>query len=268
MKLHWAVQRNLTTPESYFGFVHAFEKLNTPNIGFFNDPKSDKLPDIPNDVPVMIYGAGYLVNKIYCLNKWNPGVLFTLDNFKVSTYLKNYGENLLNNNPIFTTLGQFQKMDFPMDREFFMRPDKDLKEFTGLKVKFKEIVEWDYTNDNRVRADANTEVVLCDPIPSKEIKYEWRITIVNKRASAYSQYKKDCILNVSAQVPQSVIDFSNLMAQMWSPEDVFVIDICEYKDSLWIVECNCFNCSGLYKSNILNIVNDINTLYDKGELCH
>lgn len=96
MNIHWAIQKKLTTPINYFGFIHAFDSLNIPYVTFNNDPLIKKLPCIPIDVSVMFYTAGYLTKIIYESKMWSPGVLFDIDKFKVSQYIKYYKNNFLN----------------------------------------------------------------------------------------------------------------------------------------------------------------------------
>ena len=71
------------------------------------------------------------------------------------------------------------------------------------------------------------------------------------------------MLNISNNVPNDVIEFGNKMSEIWSPKDVFVMDICEYNDRYYVIENNCFNCSGLYKCNTTKIVSDIQSYYEE-----
>jgi hypothetical protein len=47
------------------------------------------------------------------------------------------------------------------------------------------------------------------------------------------------------------------MCEIWVPAPVFVMDVGESAGNLFIIECNCFNSSGFYKSNIEKIVVDV-----------
>jgi hypothetical protein len=47
------------------------------------------------------------------------------------------------------------------------------------------------------------------------------------------------------------------MCKIWTPAEVFVMDIGESLKNLYVIECNCFNSSGFYKSDLDKIIKDV-----------
>jgi hypothetical protein len=47
-----------------------------------------------------------------------------------------------------------------------------------------------------------------------------------------------------------VIDFAEEQAKVYSPADVFVMDVCKSGDGLYVIEIGCFNSAGFYASDL------------------
>ena len=72
--------------------------------------------------------------------------------------------------------------------------------------------------------------------------------MVGGRAVTGSQYRRYHRLEVQVGLPDSVVRFAEETAEVYSPAEVFVIDVAQSGDSLFVVEYNCFNSSGFYGS--------------------
>ena len=45
-----------------------------------------------------------------------------------------------------------------------------------------------------------------------------------------------------------MIRFVESMCNIFTPHDVFVMDVCDIEGEYFVVECNCFNGSGVYNN--------------------
>ena len=273
-RIIWAFQNNIMRPERYFGLVEACDKAGIEYINFraySDNPNAqeyhatfNKLPNVPNTNRVIFIGTTFLVHRVHEDGRWKPGVFFDLDNFTYSACYTKWQEAMLNFDCQFMTMGEFKKdceLHPKSQRKFFIRPDKDLKEFTGMVVGRQEIIEWDPETDTHGdNVNLSTDIIVSLP---HEIEREWRLIMVGGKVSSGSQYKKDRQLCPDATVPDDVIEYAENTCSIWTPHDVFTMDICESNGLYKIVECNCFNCSGLYLANLGKVVDDVNAYIEE-----
>lgn len=267
MKLHWAIQKNIMRADRYFAVINACKQLELPYTTFRSYPDYPsklhihgfpELPDIPSNIPVMFCGTTFVVRRVFEAKKWYPGVYFDPENFTVTAYKQNYGDAFLNSDCRFVTLGEFMNEGHDGKENFFIRPVKDLKEFTGLIVEYKDIAEWKFETDSRDYATPKTEIIVSKP---QEIYKEWRLVVIDNKVCSGSQYVEDGHLKEDPTLPDKVVSFTEELAEMWSPARVFALDICELKNGdIKLLECNCFNCSGLYAANTYKIIKEVSDL--------
>jgi hypothetical protein len=265
--MKWVIQRNLVNKEDSDSVRDACVKNNFSYEFIEVIPFTDILPDTPNDQSVIFYGSTYFVTNIYNSKKWIPGVFFDINNFSMISYVMNYGKNMFNFPCEFTTIGKFASSGHKPDSHFFIRPIKDLKEFSGEVMTFEKLVRWDRNIrhlpgcDNNPTIRTDTEIMVSEPF---NIAHEWRIFIVDGKVSSGSHYRSYMHLQPESGVPDKVKNFAEEMCKIWVPSNVFVMDIGESNGKLYIIECNCFNSSGFYKSNIEKIITDISNYSSEG----
>jgi len=268
----WALQNNIVAPNRYMQLISACEKLNIPYVKFraypdgntnLSNPTYPKIPTIRSDIPVIFCATTFAIRRVYESKKWYPGTYFNPDTFIYTEYNKNYGDMMINFDSEIMTIGDLKKSDRPMNQKYFIRPIKDLKEFTGLVIEFREIKEWDLENDKaKDYATLDTEIIVSNPV---SITKEWRLFIVKDfdviKVVSGSQYIQDHKFHIDIIVPNNVLEFALTAARKWTPAPVFVMDIAEIdgKD-LKIIECNCFNCSGFYGANVEKIVGTVDNM--------
>lgn len=93
--MRWVVQSNLGSTG----------ELDRPRRAVRNDgaelvevcvvPFSDELPDVPNDVPTVFYGAASFVARVHAAKRWSPGVYFDEEGFD-PPWTAALGEHALN----------------------------------------------------------------------------------------------------------------------------------------------------------------------------
>jgi hypothetical protein len=223
-------------------------------------PFSTELPNIDNKQPVIFYGATNFISNIHKSRKWVPGTFFNPDKFTMRSYVENYKEHMFNYPCEFTTIGEFSASNQPYDKLFFIRPVKDLKEFAGEVMEFEKIIRWEKNIrhlpgcDNNPDLTTKTEIIVSEPYA---IAHEWRVFVVNGKVSSGSHYRSYMNLEIKNDLPDKVIKFVEEICKIWTPSDVFVMDIGESSEKLFVVECNCFNSCGFYKSDVEKIIVDI-----------
>ncbi|MGZ8559093.1 MAG: ATP-grasp domain-containing protein [Chitinophagaceae bacterium] len=81
--------------------------------------------------------------------------------------------------------------------------------------------------------------------------------MVNKKVVASSKYSEYFKLKEEEGCPANVVSFAEKWCQLYTPNDVFVMDICLCRDEYYLVECGCMNEAGFYNANIENIVSSV-----------
>lgn len=215
----------------------------------------------PWDGPVIFYGSTKLVERVAKHNRWNPGVYYTPERFSFEAFRAGYGDRLLNSDSEILTLGEFFDRHDPTTNqtpsELFIRPAEDMKTFVGgVRTHVEAACLLDHTTKSRATRETRVQVA-----PVKTIVHEWRTIIVDGRVITGSHYRshgQQMNRGNYGTLPERVIAFSGAMAKMYQPAPVFVLDVGELTDgSLRVVECNTFNCSGLYWSDFYVIAREV-----------
>ena len=263
--MKWIIQSNLINIKDHNKIKEVCIKKAYDYESIVIIPFTNNIPNIKTDQLTIFYGSTDFINNIYLSKKWKPGTFYN-ENFTVKAYNKHYKENMMNYSCQFTTIGEFASSHQPADKLFFIRPIKDLKEFAGDVMEFNNILRWERNIgcDNNPTLSINTEIAVSEPYG---IAHEWRLFIVNGKVSSGSHYRSYMKLDSKEDLPQNVIDFVESMCKMWTPSDIFVMDVGESNNKLYIIECNCFNSSGFYKSNVEKIIIDVSeyTKYQTGD---
>ena len=103
----------------------------------------------------------------------------------------------------------------------------------------------------------DAEFVLSSP---KNIGKEWRNFIVRGKVISSCRYRFWGELSVDEDdVPDGMKRFVEALCNIFTPHDVFIMDVCECEGKYFVIECNCFNGSGFYNNDLSKIVNSVNT---------
>ena len=256
--LRWAIQTNLGKASDIQSLVKSCRELHLPYVELEHIPFSQVLPDLEWESPIVFYGATDFVTAIATDGRWSPGVYFDEVKFEFSTCLSRLGSRLLNSQAQVTTLRALQSDVRSDETEVFLRPTGDTKEFAGNVFTFREIKDW----LRNIRGEDMTLSLDCPVLVSEPfgLAFEWRVFIVNGVAVTGSQYRRYHRLDIESGLPPGVVAFAEECAELYSPAEVFVMDVARSGESLYIVEYNCFNSSGFYASDVSQIVSAIETL--------
>lgn len=244
--MKWLVQNNLYREEQDFEVVkNTFERFG---IEYFelSVSKGKLIPEPElDDSPIMILG-GYSLMRYAVENNLTPGCFS--NNMDMTSWINHYKENMLNFDSKILPLGKVDE-----DGCFFLRPEHDSKEFSGLTFDNREEFEqWRIdTIATSIICDENTSVVVSE---LKCIHRETRFFIIDGEIISASVYKINGDPRTSTYINQEEIDFVNEMINLWTPNRAFVMDVATTDNGMKIVELNCINCSGFYEADIQKII--------------
>ncbi len=248
--MKWILQENLISKEQVTGFEDVFIKHNIPFERVTVIPFTDNV-DVKSKDPVKIpYGSTRMSTFAY-ENKWK-GMFFN-ENFKTSIWIKER-EDMLNSDAHFFTVHEAMvAMLHEDEREWFIRPDNDLKEFAGCKRMTSEFVDWvdrmSGANGNLLNDD--TDIVVA---PVKNITAEWRWFIVNGEVIDGSLYRLMGRLRKEHEGDIDIINEAQGLADIWLPHETCVMDTALVKGELKVIEFNCLNASGFYDHDLEKII--------------
>jgi hypothetical protein len=142
----------------------------------------------------------------------------------------------------------------------FVRPDEDSKAFDGglydrktLTAALDPAIEKGGINDR-------TPIIIARPI---RIDAEWRTFIVGGEVVAASSYRSNGVGNMGLHVPHQAIDLAFEAAELWTPADIFCLDIALSGERYGIVEANCFNASRFYAADARAILKTVSSFVDR-----
>jgi hypothetical protein len=204
---------------------------------------------------VIGYGTFPFARQIQLYRRWVPGAWCDPINLDCTTYFAHFGRFLLNQHymimPGVEAIRQrgWLYEVFGKDGEVFARPAGCNKTFTG-----RGIHESDFAAAlGPTRYDPSTLVVVAGP---KEIDREWRLVVAEGRVIAASRYAEQGGKSIAPGCPDEVGAFTEgMLAEVrWTPDPIFMLDVCEADGRLWLVELNGFSASWLYQCDLRAVV--------------
>ena len=253
--MRWIVQNNFRSDADDSNWIRKVcEKFGYTFEGFKVIPFSGNIPEV-TDEPTIFYGGTGWINKIFEKYPDCSGIFFNPISI-FSYWTKKYGDKALNFEASMTTFEKVVKEDYPDDHKFFIRPESDLKEFSGGVMSFGDIKDWSKKIFTDVPDLGTLPIVVGEPYG---LAYEWRLFMVDGKMCTGSQYRTYYVRNTSPHVPPEVIEFAEEQAKIYSPAPVFVMDVCRCGGKFYIIEIGCFNSAGFYDSDIEKIVHDVSS---------
>ena len=253
--VRWVVQTNLGDGDNAKTIQESCAKLGIECVGVKPIPFSTDLPTVPeSDKTDIFYGSTNFIKNAYGVHP----------NFNMLKYIENYGEYCINYDACFDTIGGASEIFKNQDPEgeIFVRPVEDIKEFAGLHTNIARFIEWTDKMDDDMEVNYSTPIVFASP---KEIAHEWRLFFVGGKFSTGSYYRNNGKGVFIEYLPTKVIEFAEMLCDIWTPDDMFVMDIGEVNGVLGIIECNGWNSCGFYKSDIHKLVKDVSTFVESNE---
>lgn len=211
--------------------------------------RSSRLPAMPKvDGPFVLHGRATLMLLAAADPFWSKGMFFDKSNFCHSAYCTHYQQRMLNAEARVMTWDEFLVHQVVFNGPLFIKPNDDLKYFTGdvqpSDAWCQKFAEW-VKSGSPIRG--SSEIIVSHP---KEVDAEWRLFFINGRVVTGSMYRPSS----DAYLPPDAVAFAEATAKIWEPAPVFVMDVARSDGSWLVVECNCFNGSRFYSSNVEAIV--------------
>lgn len=259
--MKWILQENLISDEQVTKFEDVFNKHDIPFENITVIPFTDKIDVKSRDSFKIPYGSTSLSVFAY-KEKWK-GMFFN-ENFKTSIW-KEKRDDMLNADARFFTVSEAKDiMSQEDEREWFIRPDNDFKEFAGAKTVTSEFNEWvnKISGANGNLLDDNTDIVIA---PIKNISAEWRWFIVNGKIIDGSMYRLRHRLYKKHEDDIAVLNEAQNLADMWLPHKICVMDTALVNGEIKIIEFNCLNSSGIYDHDVEKIIISITNYAKEGD---
>ena len=225
----------------------------------------NKFPTPLNSFTVF-HGSLGIASQITSRTNWKPGAFCTSKNFYCSAWYSYCQDWLIHKKWVYTTVSKFiadpdlifEKIE--AEDSVFVRPDSPLKPFSGRVVQ-KSGVSLKALDYGYYYEDENLPIVIT---PFCTINQEWRFVVVNKRVvtgSAYiagSRDESNCISSGREW------DYAQVIANnITSPDDVYVLDLCESEGDYKLLEINPFSGADLYACDRTAIVKSISLLANR-----
>lgn len=199
--------------------------------------------------PTICYGPAFVPRASTRLDL-NPGIFFDAKSFRWSSFAENWSGRMLSDGyPM--TVEEALEADFAT---VFARPDADSKAFNGGLYQHRELETTLREAQSRGLLSDEDLVVLARPVA---VEAEWRTFLVGGEVVAASSYRKDNRPTIDEFVPYAVTDLAETAAAIWSPADVFCLDVAKSGDDYRIVEANCFAASRFYGADAAAIIQSV-----------
>jgi hypothetical protein len=255
--MYWIVQENLYKEEAFLDLLHALEISGAKHEVVKVVPFSHEL--IPDSKPqglVVVMGATTMIG-IAQERGWNPGAFYN-DNFDYRKWRENVGTELLNYD---SEVCMFKDVN-PSFNPFFIRPTEDRKSFTGEVIDKANYDLWlkstQEVTDGYSTLKPETMVSVA---PVKAIHAEWRFFVVDGKVITGSLYKRgDRVHHLPLLRDEDSQIYAQRMVDQWQPDRAFVIDVALTDAGYKIIEYNCMNSAGFYKSNVNKLVEAIQNM--------
>lgn len=264
--MHWIIRKGFSDAGAQ-NLLKSLERLG------YEYTMIDYIPfeDIPYNLPenldtknVIVYGGQGLINYAKD-NNWYPGA-FTNENFNVTSWLENYGEELLNYDSV---VGKIKDIE-PTMQHFFIRPLHDSKSISGQLMHLDEFNVWkasilNIPDDCYSTINGDTEMVISS---IKQLVAEYRLFVVNSEVVTGSEYKRGDTVAYYEFVPEYVLEYAKKVISMWEPDRAYCLDIAEVfnpegSSFCKVLEINCINGCGLYAADTMKYAHYLSTIDEK-----
>lgn len=208
------------------------------------------------------YGST-LLTTLALDKKWK-GLYFDLENFNMRSAFRERSDML--NDGLVISVYEAEKYLRLQDRDIFVRPDLDLKHFSGQVMNSIECADW-FKDAMLFLPESGTYamspemlVIIAEP---KNILAEWRWFIVNGEIIDGSMYQNRCQLVKVHETDKHVIKEAQKFADGWLPNMNCVMDLALTEHGLKVIEFNCINSSGFYNHDVNKIFKSLWEYYVK-----
>lgn len=262
MNPKWLLQENIFN-ENFDNFHEALRKSGSEFQSVKYIPFSGEIQtpyDEEKNGCIISYGSLNLIKIIKRTKPWIPGCWCDLEKFKCLHYYSHFGKYLLNGDYLAIPLQELYRLAHTVFERFgnpiFIRPDRGDKPFTGHTI-YSRNFESDF-NALSSKCDPETIVLIS---AFKDIINEYRFVIANNSVITGTTYRvnKELVYNL-VESGEAYNTAQTIARDLWQPDPIYVVDICENADGFHLLEINSFSCSGFYACDKQKIVQAANEL--------
>lgn len=261
MKYKWIIEKDAFDENSSQNIIDALKAQDVEFKIFTNqDYFEEKFNHYPAGEKIWFYGSVQAAKVIKQKSSWDTSHLPRFENYKCSIFYPILGSKMLSSEYAFLPFKDLQRLWGFYQEAFnndclFIRPDEGDKKFSGQVVENVDrffAKEYVYLNQF---CEPDTMCLLAN---AYNISKEYRLLICNGKFVTGSQYRLNGQIHRSTDVPQNVINYAEEISSIYSPDMIFILDVCESKNNLYVLEVNPVHCAGLYKMDAEIFVSTIN----------
>lgn len=256
--MKFLIQHNLMNPQQLEKVKAAVSKFPHEFVGvipFSHEITSDSELVGADYIP---YGST-LLTTLALEKKWS-GLYFDLENFSMQKAFNNRTD-MMNVGPVLTSKEaevELRKGLFS-NKNVFIRPDLDLKHFSGQVMDATECADW-LKDAMSLPPESGSyaidpEMMVCISSP-KNIKAEWRYFVVDGKVISGSMYRCHGQMRQERVTEEDVLEEAQRFADVWLPNRTCVMDLALWEDPVilvdrvGVIEFNCINSSGFYDNDV------------------
>jgi len=211
------------------------------------------------DGPVVFHGSLGNAARIRDAQPWRPGAFCDVQAFACSAWYPRARDWLVHRQwrvlPAYLLAedpaAAFRRLGDVAGDRLFVRPDGPLKAFSG-RVLARDAITLAALDHGFYYDDPTIPVVIA---PARDIGREWRYVVVNRTVVAGSAYAADTRTPRADDPRGAAWTFAAEVADTLAPpEDVYVMDVCEADERLWLLELNPFSGADLYACSAEDVV--------------
>lgn len=229
------------------------------------------LMGVDDERPVIFHGthealrATRRYQRIHQLPVWSPCGYCRYEHLSYAGYASHLGDKLLNSDFVLLPVGELRRRCAkdaaaflaPFGGAAFIRPNVVTKTFSARVIAPHNVELELKTLSAAENIPDDTIAVIASP---KDMSFEFRFVIANRRVVAQSQYQYNGRLDIRTDVmPQARALADQVAAMEWQADTVYVCDVGLLKEdqSPKVVELNSFSCAGLYACDTVAIVDAV-----------
>lgn len=254
--LNWLIQENILDRDDEFKTEIERQGMKCKIAGSSTIRVSPYTLFPPESSVIYRGGLGLLYNIDQC--EWYPGALCNRTDYNFSHYSSSLGEYLLNSKYHLLNINELNRRAKELV-EYYNSPFLFVKLDNGCQTFFESKI-WSMR-----KTIPNFGINLAVVAPPKKITREWRFYVADKQAFTGSLYIENAQIKFEEVSSGLVFDYANFIASKLGKdfvnEKIFVLDVCEYRRDLFVLEINCFSSSGVYFCNIPKIVGTVKEIF-------
>lgn len=250
--MNWILEQSVFPDDEECGLMGVLRSATLSFEVYSGADLRRSLPDV--DGETVLRGSCWLFEQLQRMSGWRADLWGTESDFGYRHYSSRYRPFLLNMPCSVVSLHEFcwKRHQFLPDSTsaVFVRPDSALKCIDGQVVTGASFDKWQETC-RILQLPGDTQLIIS---AAKTLLAEHRCVIVDGQLIAASQYRptfqRGCPEPVQAFV-RSVVEAVQPLCR------IYVLDIAETSQGLFVIEVGCFCCVALYKCDLTAVVERI-----------